>query len=75
VVTKKLPADPISWIAKLLFEFISLSKPQKGIVTEKADFNEKELHWAKSGYVSDSNNILKSLPIIVIIGHWFGDFV
>jgi hypothetical protein len=44
VVTKKLPADPISWIAKLLFEFISSSKPQKGIVTEKADFNEKELH-------------------------------
>jgi len=40
-------------IARLLFEFISSSKPQEGIVTEKADFNEKELHWAKSGYVSD----------------------
>jgi hypothetical protein len=44
VVTKKLPADPISWIAKLLFEFISSSKPKKGIVTKKADFNEEELH-------------------------------
>jgi hypothetical protein len=43
-VTKKLPTDPISWIAKLLFEFISSSKPEKGIVTEKADLNEKELH-------------------------------
>jgi hypothetical protein len=43
-MVKKFPADPISWIAKLLPKFISSSRPQKGIVTEKSDFSEKELH-------------------------------
>jgi hypothetical protein len=44
VVVKKFLADPISWIAKPLPKFISSSRAEKGIVTEKSDFSEKELH-------------------------------